>query len=498
MADHELVISGGTVVDGTGAPPRPADLAIDGGRIVEIGVGVGRGKEEIDASGLVVTPGFIDVHSHDDVAVLVHRDVAFKTMQGVTTDVVGNCGFGPAPHGVAMRTFATWHPEATALPAWDGHAGYAAQLAATPPALNVAFLVGHGTLRQAVMGGDDRPPTDAELAAMAELVTEGMQAGAVGLSTGLIYQPGRHATTDEVAALAAVAAEHGGLYASHIRNEGGALVEAVGEAIEVGERSGARVQISHHKASGRANWGRVADTLALIEAARARGVRVNADQYPYLAGCTFLAAVVDAGALDGVNGPIGTVEPDDVHITAAPGDRALEGRTLAELAAEAGVDGATMARRIVAEHGHAVMVVVHMMSEDDLVTVLAHETTMIGSDGDPAGSHPHPRLYGTFARVLGRYVRDRQVLPLVEAVRRMTSLPAATFGLSGRGVLRPGAAADLVVFDPDTIADVGTYDDPCQHPTGIDTVVVNGVPVVRAGVLTGALPGVVVSPGDGA
>lgn len=494
MTRHELVIRGGRVIDGSGGSSRLADVAIDGGRITGVGQGMGAGWDEIDAAGMIVTPGFIDVHSHDDLAVLVHRDVAFKTMQGVTTDVVGNCGFGPAPHDVAMDTFATWHPEATAIPAWDGHAGYVAQLADTPPALNVAFLVGHGTVRQAVMGSDDRPPTESELAAMAQLVAEGMEAGAVGLSTGLIYLPGRHATTDEIVALARVAAAGGGLYASHIRNEGGGVVEAVAEAIEVGERSGARVQISHHKASGRANWGRVVETLDLIEAARARGVPVTADQYPYLAGCTFLAAVVDAGALDGVNGPIGTVDPADVHITAAPGDQTLEGRTLADVAADAGVGGAAMARRIVAQHGHAVMVVVHMMCEEDVARVMAHDSTMIGTDGDPAGTHPHPRLYGTFARVLGRYVREQRILSLAEAVRRMTSLPAATFGLDDRGVVTAGAHADLVVFDAATIIDVGTYDDPCRHPEGIAAVVVNGTPVVRGGSLTDARPGVVATP----
>lgn len=492
---HDLVVRGGLVIDGSSAAaPVRADVAIDGDTITAIGADVGVGRDEIDATGMVVTPGFIDVHSHDDVAVLVHRDVAFKTRQGVTTDVVGNCGFGPAPYEPAMRTFIDWHPEAESIPAWDGHGGYAAQLGDTPPALNVAFLVGHGTVRLAVIGSDDRPPTDRELGEMKQLVAEGMRAGAVGLSTGLIYRPGKYATTDEIVPLAEVAAEHGGLYASHIRNEGGGLVDAVREALEIGERSGAPVQVSHHKASGRSNWGRVRETIAMIEEARRRGLTVHADQYPYLAGCTFLAAVVDAGALDGVNGPIGTVDPADVTITSAPHDRSLDGRTLAELAEREGVPGAEMAKRIVAEHGHAVMVVINMMDEDDVRTVLAHESTMIGSDGDPAGTHPHPRLYGTFARVLGRYVRDQDVLPLAQAVHRMTGLPAAAFALAGRGRLEPGAFADVVVFDPETIVDVGTYDDPCHHPEGIEAVVVNGQPVVRDGMNTDARPGRVVGP----
>lgn len=495
MTTPDLVIRGGTVIDGTGRAPVRADVAITADRITSIGDDVGHGGDEIDATGQVVTPGFIDVHSHDDIAVLVHRDVSFKTRQGVTTEVVGNCGFGPAPFGAAMRTFVEWHPEAKDLPPWEGHHGYSSQLAATPPALNVAFLVGHGTLRLAVMGTDDRPPSPAELNEMRDLVAEGMRAGAVGLSTGLIYRPGKHAALDEIAALATVAAERGGLYATHMRNEGGELVEAVQEALEIGRRSGAQVQISHHKASGRANWGRVSETLALIDDARRDGVRVHADQYPYLAGCTFLAAVVEAGALDGINGPIGVVDPADVTITAAPRDRALETRTLAEVAAEAGVDGAEMARRLVARHGHAVMVVVHMMDEADLRTVMRHESTMIGSDGDPAGSHPHPRLYGTFPRVLGRYARDERVLPLVDAVHRMTGLPARAFGFRGRGVVEPGAFADLVVFDPERIVDTSTYGDPCRYPEGIGTVVVNGECVVRDGAGTDARPGRAVGPG---
>lgn len=493
----DLVIRGGLVLDGTGAPPQHADVVVEAGVITGISEdSAEQARDEIDATGMVVTPGFIDVHSHDDVVVLTEPDVPFKTRQGVTTEIVGNCGFGPAPYDTAMATFGSWHAEAAALPAWTGHAGYVGRLAGQPPALNVAFLVGHGVVRQAVLGLDPRPPGDDERRAMEALVEEGMRAGAVGLSTGLIYEPGRFATTAEIVDLARVAARHGGVYASHIRNEGGGLLDAIAEAIAIGEAAGAAVQISHHKASGRANWGKVSESLALIEEARLRGVVVHADQYPYTAGCTFLAAVIDAGALDGVNGPIGTVDPADVRITAAPAHPEWEGQTLAAIAAERGGAGADVAREIVAEQGHAVMVTVDMMDEADIRTVLAHETTMIGSDGDPAGSHPHPRLYGTFPRVLGRYAREEAVLPLAVAVHRMTGLPARAFRLEGRGVLRPGACADINVFDADTVADVGTYDDPRRYPTGISAVVVNGEAVVRDGAPTGARPGRPVRPGN--
>jgi N-acyl-D-aspartate/D-glutamate deacylase len=318
-----------------------------------------------------------------------------------------------------------------------------------------------------------------------------VEAGAVGLSTGLIYEPGRYATTEEVIALAReVATAGGGLYATHMRDEADGLLDAVREAIRIGEEGGVPVQISHHKASGSRNWGRVRDSLRLIEQARGRGLDVTADQYPYTAGSTSLFAVLQNGAFrDDSPGGLGRLEGADVLIASAPKHPEWEGRRLAGLAAEWSLDDEPAARRVVEAEGEACFVVVFTMDEADVRTVMAHPTTMIGSDGVPAGGKPHPRLYGCFARVLGHYVREAQVLDLPTAIHRMTGMPAAKFRLTDRGVLRPGAFADLVVFDPARIADVATYDEPRRAPAGIHAVYVNGTAVARDGRHTGARPG---------
>jgi N-acyl-D-amino-acid deacylase len=479
----DLVIRGASVIDGTGAPARQADVALRGDRVAAVGEVTATAGRELDASGLALAPGFIDVHSHDDFAVLLTPTVDWKVAQGVTTQVVGNCGFGPAPYEQARALFAGWHPDLDRLPDWTGHAGYLAAIDRDPPSLNVAALVGHGSVRAAVLGDAARAPDAAELARMRALVAEGLDAGALGLSTGLVYAPGSHARTDEVAALAGL----GRLYATHMRNEAGGLLDAVAEALRIGELAGVAVQVSHHKAAGRANWGRVRDSLALIEAARAGGLDATADQYPYRAASTVLDAVLRSGGL-GDGGPLGHYEPEAVRLAAAPERPEWEGLTLAQLCARLDLDPEPAARKILAEAG-PVTVILDAMSEDDVRTVLAHPTTMIGSDGIPAGSRPHPRLHGTFPRVLGRYVRELGVLPLETAVHRMTGMPAAKFGLAGRGVVASGAFADLVLFDPATVADRATYDEPTRQPAGIAAVLVNGVRVMDAGRHTGARPG---------
>jgi len=487
---YDLVIRGGMVYDGSGAPGASVDVAVRGDRIVEVGIVAGRGVTELDATGQAVAPGFIDVHSHDDFAVLLDPQMPFKVLQGVTTDVVGNCGSGVVPFETGLRRFRRLHPGADLRP-WDGFAGYLERVEHTSPSLNVAVLMGHGTLRGGAMGTAQRAPTAAELDQMRASVREGIAAGAVGLSTGLIYEPGRYARTEEIVALAReLGGLAGGLYATHMRNEGGALLDAVREAIRIGEEAGVRVQISHHKASGRDNWGRVHDSLQLIDAARGRGVDVTADQYPYTAGSTSLAAVVQNGAFRRDSpGGLGQLTAADVLIASAPMHPAWEGKTLAALAADWGQSVEEAAERIVREEGEACFVVLFTMAEDDVRTVLAHPTTMIGSDGVPAGGKPHPRLYGCFPRVLGHYVREQGVLDLATAIHRMTGMPGAKFQLAGRGVVRPGAFADLVVFDPTRIRDVATYDDPCRAPEGITAVYVNGIAVARDGAHTGARPG---------
>ncbi len=487
---YDVVIRGGTVYDGTGAPGVRADVALRGDRIAAVGDVGARGRSEVEAAGAAVAPGFIDVHTHDDFAVLLEPLMAFKVMQGVTTDVVGNCGSGVVPFEAGLKRFRRMHPEASPAP-WNGFAGYLARVAETGPSLNVAVLVGHGSLRAGAMGLAQRPPDAAELGTMKRWVREGVEAGAVGLSTGLIYEPGRYAATDEIVALAReLGGPAGGLYASHMRNEADGLLDAVREAIRVGEEGGVPVQISHHKASGRNNRGRVRDSLRLIEGARARGLDVTADQYPYTAGSTSLAAVVQNGAFRRDSpGGLGELTAAEVLIASAPKHPEWEGLTLAALAETWGADTEAAAARIVEGEGEACFVVVFTMDEADVRTVLAHPTTMIGSDGVPSGGKPHPRLYGCFPRVLGHYVREAKVLDLATAVHRMTGMPAAKFQLAERGLVRPGAFADLVVFDPARIADVASYADPCRFPEGIRTVYVNGVAVARDGAHTGARPG---------
>jgi len=351
--------------------------------------------------------------------------------------------------------------------------------------------MGHGSLRAGAMGLEQRAPTAGEMDRMRAWVREGVEAGAVGLSTGLIYEPGRYARTEEIIALVREMGAGGGLYATHMRDEAGGLLDSVHEAIRIGEEGGAPVEISHHKASGQSNWGKVRDSLRLIEAARARGLDVHADQYPYTAGSTSLYAVVQNGALRRDSpGGVGSLSGDAVLIASAPKHPAYEGRRLGELAAEWGLDVEAAATRVIQEEGEACFVVLFSMDEADVRTVLAHPSTMIGSDGVPAaGSKPHPRLYGCFPRILGHYVRDERVLDLPTAIHKMTGLPATKFGFVDRGTVRPGAFADLVVFDPATIADVATYDDPCRFPAGIRAVFVNGTAVARDGEHTGARPG---------
>jgi N-acyl-D-amino-acid deacylase len=494
MSDgFDLVIRGGIVYDGTGAPGQGADVAIRGDRVLRVGQVRERGGREIDARGLSVAPGFVDVHSHDDLAVLLDPGVAFKVRQGVTLDIVGNCGSGIAPYAVGLARFRRFHPGADPPP-WEGYAGYMRRVEETGPALNVAVLAGHGSLRQAVMDLDQRPPTDAELGAMRDLLDEALAAGVVGLSTGLVYEPGRFAATDEIIALARMLAGTGGVYTSHIRNEAAFLLDAVGEAIRIGEEAGVPVEISHHKAAGRNNHGRVRQSLGLIEAARDRGLDVTADQYPYTAGSTYLAAVMANRALQpDTTGGMGHLLPEDIRVASAPSQPEAEGSTLAQLAERWRLPAEQVAARLLDADGDGVVVVTFMMAEVDVRTVLAHPTTMIGSDGIPAvGARPHPRLYGTFPRVLGEYVREQRVLDLPTAIHRMTGLPAAKFGLTDRGVLRPGAFADLVLFDAAVVRDVGTYEDPRRHPAGIEAVVVNGRPVVESGAPTAARPGQVV------
>src|SRR4051812_26342362 len=388
---HDLIIRDVLMYDGKGGAPHRGDLAVDGDRIAAAGSVPGSAKETVNGSGLALAPGFIDVHTHDDFAALVYPDMSFKTAGGVTTCVVGNCGMGAAPWAAATLMARALHPDP--LPQWNGYRGYREQLEAQPAGVNVAMLIGHGTARLAAMGTDARDPTGGEMQAMKDILSEGLDAGAAGLSSGLIYDPGRYARTQELVELASLMRGTGALYATHMRDEGTGLLNSVGEAIAIGEQAGVPVQISHHKASGRAAWGLVTQSLALIEQAQARGLDVHADQYPYTAGSTILSAIFREGSF-------GVVGPESVVIASTAAHHDWEGRSIAALAAEMRCDPIEAATRVLSQESGAT-VIIHTMCEEDVRTVMRHPSTMIGSDGLPTlAGKPHPRLYGSFARVL--------------------------------------------------------------------------------------------------
>jgi N-acyl-D-amino-acid deacylase len=482
---HDLIIREATLYDGTGAPPAAADVALDGDRIAAVGVVAGAARATLDGRGLAVAPGFIDAHTHDDFAAIVYPDMAFKLTGGVTSCIVGNCGFGAAPHAAAAVMAKTLHPKLD-LPAWQGYAGYMQRLEAQAPGVNIGVLVGHGTARLAAMGTENRAPGGAEMAAMKAILAEGLEAGALGLSSGLVYDPGRFARTEELAELCALMRGTGALYATHMRDESTGLLDSVREAIDIGRRAGVPVQISHHKASGRTAWGLVRESLPLIEAAQRRGENVHADQYPYTAGSTILSAVYRDGRL---RGAIGDLSGADVVIASTASHPEWEGRSLEQLGASMQCTAEQAAERVLAADA-GVTAILHAMCEEDVRTVMRHPSTMIGSDGIPTiEGKPHPRLYGTFARVLGRYARDEKLFSMQEAVYRMTGFAAAKFGLRDRGVVRAGAYADLVLFDPATIIDAGTFEDPKRPPEGIHAVFVNGTKAVEHGKATGVRSG---------
>jgi N-acyl-D-amino-acid deacylase len=488
-AGYDCIIREAAIYDGSGAPPVAGDVAIEGDRIAAVHAGSRAapmsGRTVLDARGLALAPGFIDVHTHDDFAALMYPDMAFKLAGGVTTCVVGNCGFGAAPHAAAAVMAKTLHPNLS-LPEWQGYKGYMQRLEAHPPGVNIGVLVGHGTARLEAMRLEKGVPTQAQMAAMKSILTEGLEAGALGLSSGLVYDPGRFAATEELVELASLMRGTGALYATHMRDESTGLLDSVREALAIGAGAGVPVQISHHKASGRTAWGLVRESLKLIEEAQSRGQMVQADQYPYTAGSTILAAVYRDGKL---RGAIGDLRPEDVVIASTASHPEWEGRSLAQLGVQMGCTPEQAAERVLAADD-GVTAILHAMCEEDVRTVMRHPSTMIGSDGIPTiEGRPHPRLYGSFARVLGRYAREEKLFSMEEAVYRMTGFAAAKFGLKDRGLVRAGAFADLVLFDPAKIIDRGTFDDPKRLPDGIRAVFVNGRKAVDNSAVTGVRTG---------
>jgi N-acyl-D-amino-acid deacylase len=477
---YDLVLRNGTIVDGTRAPRFRADVAVNGDRIITVGDVGGQGKAQIDATGLVVAPGFIDAHTHDDRLMLSAPEMAPKVSQGVTTVVAGNCGISlaPAPQGMS----------APVLPPIDllddaGHwfrfptfRSYVEELNGHPAATNCALLVGHTMLRAQAMDDLARAANEREIRKMSEMTDEALAAGAIGVSTGLYYEPARAATTEEVIEVCRPLAERHGIYCTHMRDEGARVLESLEETFRVGRELGVPVVISHHKVVGTPNHGRSVETLPVIEKAM-RSQKIALDCYPYCASSTILSysrTLVAATTL----------------VTWSKPHPEFAGCKLDEVAARMGLGIEEAVAKLLPAGA-----IYFSMDEADVQRILAFEHTMIGSDGLPHDTAPHPRLWGSFPRVLGHYSRGLGLFPLETAVYKMTGLTAKSFGLEDRGVLRPGAYADIAIFDAGEIDELATFARPIQPAKGIDTVIVNGVPVWSSGKPTGARPGRVLGRG---
>jgi N-acyl-D-amino-acid deacylase len=498
-AGYDLLIRNAMIVDGAGGPWFRGDLAVRGDTIATVAHRLeGAAARTIDAAGLVVSPGFIDIHTHARRGLFDVPTAANYARQGVTTVIEGPDGSSPLP-------LAPWLEKVAAL----------------GTSVNVGSFIGQGTVRSEVIGASDRPATPDEVAQMIALVERGMQDGAFGLSTGLFYVPGSFTPLDEVVELARAAGRLGGIHKSHQRDEASKLLESFAETIAIGERGGLPTQATHAKVVGKANWGRSADALRLVDEARARGVDVTLDQYPYTASSTSIqAALLPAWALEGGRDAIrqrladpatrarikadaagmirderGGGDPKNVQFASCGFDPSLAGKTLADATRQRGleptIEHAAETTLWIVEQGGC-QGIFHAMHDEDLERILRHPATMIASDGEVpifGRAHPHPRSYGTFARVLGLYVREKHVLTLEDAVRKMTSFPAARLGITDRGLLRPGMKADIAIFDPARVRDTATFEQPHQYAEGFAYVLVNGTVIVEGNDMTAARPG---------
>jgi len=525
----DLVIKGGRVIDGTGNPWCRKDVGIVEGRIKRVGhIGEHTGKK-IEAEGMIISPGFVDLHNHSDRSILAYPDAENYIMQGVTTAVIGNCGLSLAPVNPDNLDLLKRYNAAALKPGfdygfeWRTLAEYYEKVERQGISLNLAPLVGHGAVRLAVKGFDSSEASREEMSKMKRLIVQSLEEGAFGMSTGLIYPPGSYSNTEELVQLASILRQYGGIYTTHMRNEGDRLMESVEEAIRIGEENDIPVEISHHKATGRPNWGKVTGTLRVMEQARQRGVEVNCDMYPYTAGSTTITATLPTWVLEGgiekmlerlkdketresikkelaegsVTGAnsIRNAGWHNILIAGCPSKKEYEGESLEEiLKKENRFDNPYegLFNLLLEIEGNATMITFGM-DEDDVRTVMSSPLSSIGSDSSAtapaAGGKPHPRAYGTFPRFLGKYVREEKLLPLEEGIRKITSLPAGKVGLESRGLVKEGFWADVVIFDPATIKDKATYDNPHQYPAGIYYVIVNGQVVVDHGRLTSVRSG---------
>ena len=531
---YDLLIKNGKVVDGAGNPWYWGDIAVTGERIVAIGkLGEAKAERIIDAKDHVVVPGFVDAHSHSDFNTLVYREMESTVMQGITTVVAGQCGSTAAPvnpgrQEAFQKDVNASLPKGVSLKVtWSTFEQYLSEEEKAGLGANVAHMVGHGTIREAGMGPEARAPTAKELRIMKELTVEAMKAGAYGISSGLIYPPGIFAKTRELIEVSKVAAEYGGIYDTHIRGEGRALLKSVKEAITIGEKANIPVQISHHKAANKAVWGKSRTTLKLIEKARAKGIDVTVDQYPYRAGATSLVTLLPPWAHDGGMDKLlerladqkqrermrkdlkdgipgwenfaGELGWENVMVSSIKSDKnkRYEGKTMDVIAREMKEKDVFDAlwKLLLAEEGTPGMII-FSMDEGDIKRIMASPYQMVGTDASsvcnagPFGlGKPHPRHFGTYPRVLGKYVREEGVMLFEEAIRKMTSFPAQRFGILDRGILRPGMYADVAVIDPDKVIDKATFENPHQYPEGIPYVVVNGKVTVDNGKYNRVLAG---------
>ncbi len=524
---YDLLIKNGRIYDGTGSAPYDADVAVAGGEIVAIGKLEGEAAKTIDAGGLAVSPGFIDLHTHSDMSFLLDPTAQSKVRQGVTLELAGNCGssfcaplLGDAQEALKGRVAQYGKPLDIT---WSDFGGYLDAVEKAGATLNLAVQVGHGTVRSCVIGNDDRPPTGDELDRMKALVAESLDVGAMGFSTGLFYAPGSYARLEEVIELASVASRRDKLYSTHMRDEGSqniGLFVALNETIEIGRRTGIRLEVSHVKCKGPSVWGRAADVLDLFDRTRKEGIDIAGDQYPYTASSTGLTGAMfprwalSGGReatlkrmtdpqsrkrlLDGVNAMYDQYGSADVVVIArfVPNPH-FEGMNMAEIARELECDPAEAALRLY-EYGEG-QVIVHAFHEPDVDLIAQHPMISVASDGSSLSTEgvlgvgrPHPRSYGTNPRFLKRFVREKGLVSLPEAIRKMTTLPASRLGLTRRGRIAPGFAADIVCFDPNAVADTATFERPHSYAAGIPHVAVNGKLVIENGGFTGKTPGKVI------
>ncbi len=527
--NFDLIVKGGKVIDGTGNPWFKRDIGISQGRIKTIGQIRTEAKEIINAEGLTVSPGFIDLHNHNDLSVLAYPNLESHLMQGITTSVIGNCGLSMAPIAPRnldlLRTYLSPFLKPGFDYGWDWQStkDFYQKVEKQGITMNLVPLVGQGTIRLAIKGFDSSKPSAEEMFQMKELLSQSLEEGVFGMSSGLFYPPGSYCSTEELIELASVLKSYGAIFTIHLRNESNKLIESVEESLKIAEENGIALEISHHKAAGRVNWGKIRGSLKMMEKARERGVEVNCDVYPYIAGSTMISSLLPTWVLEGgidrmlerlqtsderkaIEKEIaeGTMKGENwikaigwknIIIGGCPSNKGYEGKSLAQILNEKGSPKTpyqTFFDWLVEISGDAIMILFGM-DEDDVKTVISSPLSSIITDAwatSPSeGGKPHPRAYGTFPRVIRKYVREEKILKLEEALRKMTSLPAMKVGLKDRGIIREGFWADLLIFDAEKISDRASFAEPHQYPEGINQIIINGQVVAQDSKLTGVKPG---------